>query len=256
MLCRTQASKLNFHERVLKAWYEERKQQLEKSLASTIENGRFVTESNPFKILMRNVYLWFVHLIPSWRHELSLGRRKDGMVRYKYADGFPFLPEYNGGLCLPQVYCRPLGTPKGDVCFTDDVIFAPGKKGIFQLLVYVKNLGEVPLARDIVADIDDMSHGEIFAAEATFLVEYMAINETDELQNIFCLASAEEFAQSRLCSQRPKPEFYDHLYLGKELGGMRFTVVRPDRFIFGSCDTRQDLRKVAEAASSCLGQLL
>ena len=104
-----------------------------------------------------------------------------------------------------------------------------------------------------MADGDDMSCGGIFTSDATFLVENMAINETGELRNVFRLASVEEFAQSRLCSQRPKADFYDHLCLGKELRGMRLTFVRPDRFIFGSRATREHLRKVAEAASSCLG---
>ncbi|KAJ5082897.1 hypothetical protein N7532_011940 [Penicillium argentinense] len=44
ILCNNQSLVKTVHERVLKAWYKERKQQPEKSLASTIENGRFVTE--------------------------------------------------------------------------------------------------------------------------------------------------------------------------------------------------------------------
>lgn len=245
MLCRTQSKDSGFHKQVLKAWYEERKQQLEKSLASTIENGKFVTEGNPLKILIRNVYLWFVQLVPSWRHELSLGRRKEGLVRYEHSSGMPFIPEHNGGLCLPQVYCKSMESSDPDVRFTDDVIFGPGKNGLFQLLVYVKTLEDVPSAREVVSDIDDMSHGEILANEVTFLVENMAAAPCKMGHEVFRLASADEFAQSRLCANRPRPEFFDPLYLGKALKGKRFTIVRPDRFIFASCDSREDLRTMA-----------
>lgn len=118
----------------------ERKQQFEKSLATTIENGRFVTESNPVRIFLRNLYLRIVQLVPSWRHELHLGRRKESMVRYKHADGMPFMPEFNGGLFLPQVYCITVYRTDTEVRFTDDVIFSQQKKGVFQLLVYLKTL--------------------------------------------------------------------------------------------------------------------
>ena len=233
----------------MKAWYTERKQQLEKSLASTIENGKFVTESNPLKIFARNIYLWLIQLVPAWRHELSLGRRKEGMVRYEYSKGLPFLPEFNGGLCLPQVYCKQVARPDGDVLFTDDVIFGQQKKGLFQLLVYVKSADEVSSSREIVAGIDEVSKGEILASEATFLIEDMGRGNCAKEDNIYRLATGEEFAKSLLCERRPAPEFYDPLYLGKELKGMRFVVVRQDRFIFAACDTKEDLRIV-------IGQLL
>ncbi|KAF3396168.1 hypothetical protein F1880_007280 [Penicillium rolfsii] len=255
LICRTESARPNFHEEVFKAWYEERKQQLEKSLASTIENGQFVTESDPFKIFMRDIYLWLVQLVPSWRHELSLGRRKEGMVQYKHLEGLPFLPEHNGGLCLPQVYCKPLGKSNQDVFFTDDVIFGPEKKGMFQLLVYAKTLDRVSAARQDVADIDDMSHGQIRANEATFLVETvedMACDPADVVDNIFCLTSAEEFAQSPLCFRRPEPEFYDPLCIGTALKGMSYVILRPDRFIFAACATRVDLRKIVGAAATYL----
>lgn len=204
------------------------------------------------KIFIRNVYLWFVQLVPSWRHELSLGRRKEGLVRYHHSSGMPFIPEYNGGLCLPQVYCRSVGSSNTEVCFTDDVIFGPSKTGLFQLLIYVKTSEEISSAREIAMDIDDMSHGEILASEATFLVEDMSCAPCKLGQEVFRLASGEEFAQSQLCANRPKPEFYDPLYLGKALKGRRFTIVRPDRFIFASCDSREDLGEIARAAASQL----
>jgi hypothetical protein len=164
----------------------------------------------------------------------------------------PFIPEHNGGLCLPQVYCRSVESSGAEVCFTDDVIFGSEKTGLFQCLVYVKTLEEVSSARAVLSDIDDTTHGEIRADEATFIVEDMTCALCENGKNIFCLASGEEFSQSRLCANRPKPERYDPFYLRKALQGRRFTIVRPDRFIFASCDSKEDLRKIATAVASHL----
>ncbi|KAJ5606473.1 hypothetical protein N7510_009254 [Penicillium lagena] len=254
LLCRdtTSSKSLLSHEKVLEAWYMERKQQLEKSLASTIENGRFVTEGNPVKIFLRNIYLWIVQLVPSWRHDLRLGRRKEGMVRYKHSDGMPFLPELNGGLSLPQVYCTAVNKADAEIRFTDDVIFAAHKECLFQLLVYVKTLDEVADAKQVISDIDDISHGEIRASEATFLVEDLSSISTEIDDDVFRLASGDEFAQSLLCEGRPAPQFYDPYSLGKELNGARFVIVRPDRFIFAACNSKEDLRQLASRVVSFL----
>lgn len=248
LLCRPETNRS--HEEVFTSWYLERKQQLERSLATTIENGRFVTESNPIKIFLRTCYLFFLHLIPSWRRQLRLGRRKEGMVRYSHGPGFPFMPEYNGGLCLPQVYCKavfPLPEGVGEVFFTDDVIFGAHKTGLFQLIVYIGDLSQLTPAREIVSDVEDISRGEITSGDVTFLVEDMAdsgdnagITEHD-MTSVFRLATAQEFAASALCHERPEPRFYDPYYLGNALDGNKFVIVRPDRFIFAACNTRHDL---------------
>ncbi|TKA55688.1 hypothetical protein B0A49_08638, partial [Cryomyces minteri] len=65
-------------------WAAERKQQLERSLASTIENGNFCNEPSRIKAFIRNWYLWVYQLIPSWKHSLELGGRREGMTRYDY----------------------------------------------------------------------------------------------------------------------------------------------------------------------------
>ncbi|CAL5874394.1 uncharacterized protein PFLUO_LOCUS8690 [Penicillium psychrofluorescens] len=254
LLCRdTPPSKsLLSHEKVLEAWYMERKQQLEQSLATTIENGRFVTEGDPVKIFLRNLYLWLVQLVPSWRHDLRLGRRKEGLVRYKHSDGMPFLPEFNGGLSLPQVYCTAVNKADAEIRFTDDVIFAAHKKCLFQLLVYVKTLDEVADAKRVISDIDDISHSEIRASEVTVLVEDLSSTSPEMDDDVFRLATADEFAQSLLCEGRPAPQYYDPYSLGKELTGTRFIIVRPDRFIFAACNSREDLRQLASRVVSFL----
>ena len=57
LLCRQSTLDSPRHEAVLKNWYLERKQQLEKSLALTIRNREFVTECNPLKIFLRFMLL-------------------------------------------------------------------------------------------------------------------------------------------------------------------------------------------------------
>ncbi|KAJ5391278.1 hypothetical protein N7509_006768 [Penicillium cosmopolitanum] len=249
ILCRKKTSSPN-SEKVLKAWYEERKQQLEKSLASTIENGKFVTERNPLKITLRGIYLWLIQLIPSWRHELRLGRRKEGMVRYNYSEGMPFLQKFKGGLCLPQVYCKSIGSDRNEIFFTDDVIFSQEKKGLFQLLIIVKSVKEAFSALDAVSNIGEISNGEMDLHETTILVEDAACGTRENAPHIFRVVTGKEFASSPLCEKRPSPEFYDPFIIGKHLEGMKFVLLRPDRFIFAACGTKDDLQSAVQSAVS------
>ncbi|KAJ5874816.1 uncharacterized protein N7529_003246 [Penicillium soppii] len=234
LLCRRQpSSKPSNHEEVLSGWYLERKQQLERSLSSTIENGKFVTEGNPIKIFMRDWYLYFMHFVPSWRHALRLGRRKEGLVQYKYSPGLPFDPTLRGGLCLPQK-----------------------KKSLFQLLVYLKDLDELAAARDAVSDVEDISKGEIYGDEITYLIEGFGLDSNSAVvkdkSSIYCLATGEEFAGSSLCRGRPEPEQYDPFYLSKALAAAKFVLVRPDRFVYAACNEVSQLEKVISEAVAYL----
>ncbi|KAL2835877.1 hypothetical protein BJY01DRAFT_252315 [Aspergillus pseudoustus] len=197
-----QANPPHRHESVLEGWYRERKQQLSASLASTIENGRFVTEANPLRIFLRTCYLFVMNLVPRWRRELRLGRRKEGLIRYRYEEAqdgdqhhhgplaMPFMPELNGGLCLPQVYCKPVVAVGADrarggereregarVFFTDDVIFDVRKTGLFQLLVCLENISELDDARETLSSVNDVvvdaggTEDEICFDEATYLIQ-------------------------------------------------------------------------------------
>ncbi|KAL5000536.1 hypothetical protein BDV10DRAFT_200039 [Aspergillus recurvatus] len=250
LLCRQSTLDPPRHEAVLENWYLERKQQLEKSLAITIRNGEFVTESNPLKIFLRSCYLFIMNLVPSWRRQLRLGHRK-GMVRYQFSPGMPFIPGLNGGLCLPQVYCK---SRAGTVFFTDDVVFHPSKKGVFQLLVYLEEPSELASARDTVFAIEGYSKGEIRIDDATYLIQdtdwsFDSSDGHNSTNSVYQLASAEDFARSPLCDGRPEPQYYDMYYLGKVLGGRKYVIVRPDRFIFAACSSLEELqRAVAEAA--------
>lgn len=252
-LCRRESSTASNHEEVLAGWYNERKQQLESSLATTIENGKFVTERNPVKIFLRDWYLYFMHFVPSWRRDLRLGRRKDGMARYEYSLGLPFDPTRLGGICLPQVYCKN-ASEVGGICFSDDVIFGRGKVGLFQTLIYLPTMSGFEEAWKSVSNIEEISQGEIRLDELTFIVEEAdgVKATTSDIASVYYLATGHEFAQSRLCHGRPEPQYYDSLDLRRILKGNRFVLVRPDRFIYGACDSRQELESIVTAAVSYL----
>jgi hypothetical protein len=208
-----------------------------------------VTESNPIRIFLRDWSFFFMHLIPSWRRDLRLGYRKEGLVKYTHSPGLPFDPNHKGGLGLPQVYCKRLGGD--DVLFSDDVIFSVGKKGLFQLLVYLGSADELETARESVSQIDEISSGAVPRAEVTFLIEDSNTTSNEVSKDaslVYRLATDEEFAQSSLCRGRPEPQYYDHLYLKKALEGNKFVLARPDRFIYAACDNIVDLQKVISHA--------
>ena len=234
----------------------ERKQQLERSLATTIENGNFVTESNPVKIFFRDWYLWLVQLVPSWRHALHLGNRREGMVQYKYAAGMPFLPQYGGGKSLPQVYCRKLGQSMGDVAFTDDVIWDVAKPALFRLVVLLRSLGDLPSALNATADLESIFAVCGLAVVITIILEDVTLSATDFKfekpwsANIYRVATGDEFARSPLCKNRPAPYGYDPHRLGKEVCHKRFIFLRPDRIVFAACDRKDEVNDVAQHIAS------
>lgn len=236
----------------------ERKQQLERSLASTIENGNFVTESNAVKIFFRDWYLWLVQLVPSWRHALHLGNRRDGMVQYKHALGMPFMPDQGGGKCFSQVYCRNLDRGKGEVCFTDDIIWSAEKPSLFKLVVLLKTLDDLRPALDTTADLETIIAGRDHPIDITVFLENTAPSNLDMKTEKFSdvtvhrVVTAEEFAQSPLCKNRPIPIGYDPYRLGKEVDHKRFLFLRPDRIIFAACDTKAEVNKAARQIAAFL----
>jgi len=252
-------------------WYTERKQQLERSIAATVANGNRVCERNWLKILLRDTVLWLIQLVPSWKHWLELGPRQNGMVRYEFEPGMTFLPKMGGGACFPQVYCVPLHSSGFDedvesVAFTDDVIFASHKRGLFQVAILLDSDNEIQDAQAALADVDRLSDGEIFAEEATFIVQDIPagptvfevdsisplLNFEDKSMNLFRLASASVFAQSRLCLNRPAPQYFDEYRIKKDLKGKKFVVLRPDRFVFAACTDKRELDEAVRQIPSIL----
>ncbi|KAI9712045.1 MAG: hypothetical protein M1820_001754 [Bogoriella megaspora] len=244
---------------LFQGWEQERKQQFNRSLAATIRNGEMFSGNNFFKTMFRDWSLWLTQLVPSWRRALDKGTRS-AMVKYQYAPGMTFLPEMNGGVCLPQVYCRSLSRGDMPVQFTDDVVFAADKKTLFQILVVLRSTSDLEAAwRDLQA-IDALYPDTIHAQDAVFLIhDHRKASEFDSEDQrwkgrLFRTATAEEFAQhERLCKNRPVPTHYNKNRIWQEVKGNRFVVVRPDRFVFAACSSVEDLALALQHLSKFLG---
>ncbi|KAH9844686.1 putative monooxygenase [Teratosphaeria destructans] len=244
------------HASLLKSWYSERKQQLEKSIAATVQNGAYVTERDPIKIFLRDTYLWLVQLVPSWRRQLEKGPRAEGMTRYSYEDGMLFLPNLHGGWQFPQVYCTRVTDVVGDVAkapiyFTDDVIFDVHKRGLLQLVVIIQHPREMDPSRELSA-VDAWSDGHVLASEATHIIQKTAMDlgpspasqgaNSIGRDGVVRLASAEEFAASPLCVGRPEPRYYDPYWIQTAVEGRRYVLLRKDRFVFAACNDLAELK--------------
>ncbi|KAJ5297576.1 monooxygenase [Penicillium antarcticum] len=243
------------YESLFTGWYLERKQQLDKSLASTIRNGDMVNGKNLQHTLIRDWGMWFLQLFPSWKHWLEQGPRSDGPIRYTHSAGMPFMPEYDGGLCFPQTYCIGLA-PYATVQFTDDVIFSRGK--IFHLVVLLNGLDEMDAVSE---ELNDTYRTGLLSAEDTVFFVPRAPNtscstykQDDRWGRVFRTATGDEFAQSSLCTDRPVPRGYDENLMWKSVGAKRYVIVRMDRFIFAACNTKADLAKATSGLAQVLGK--
>lgn len=236
------------HNLLLSGWYRERHQQLQESLSTTIQNGRLCTQGNTWRFAFTKLVFRVMQLIPPLNRTLEKGPRAAGMIRYEWENGLPFLSDEYGGICLPQVYCSPASSPKGaGVSFTDDVIFQRDKKGMFQLLVLLDSIAELDESRKDLSDLDKLSGNYVIPHEATFLVQASEVKDStaDIGNNVFRLATAEEFATTEsLCKSRPVPQFYDMYRIKKDLQGMSYAIVRPDRFLYAACDTAAQLQTI------------
>lgn len=246
------------YESLLEAWYTERKQQLELSLAATIENGKYVTEGDPLKRLARNTYLWLIQLVPTWKRSLEQGARREGMLRYVFEPGMHFLPDYGGGQTMPQVYAAPIcfdGSclPKEGIIFTDDQVFSPSKSGPFQLVALVERLEDIKEYGRELEDVDEFAHNLVIAGEVTYIVaDIDACGVSDlpssstklkmaALRSVIRIATADEFASSHLCRGRPEPLYYNPYRIHQSFPGKKFLVVRPDRIVFAACRDKAEL---------------
>jgi hypothetical protein len=249
------------------AWYQERKQQLDRSLRSTIENGSYVTEANPIKTIFRDIYYFVVQLVPRWNRLLEQGARREGMIQYTFESGMHFLPEYGGGKLFPQVYCKTLETHGswGRITFTDDVIFSPEKTGMFQVVALAVSIQDAEKAKNEASSIKGDADGLLLPSEMTIVVRH-AENVSDESAkmssdlvestvwpSVVRLATGPEFASSSLCKNRPAPKFYDEARLFKEVPGKRFVILRHDRFIFAACRDLAEVRLAVARLGSMFG---
>ncbi|KAH7110237.1 hypothetical protein EDB81DRAFT_927213 [Dactylonectria macrodidyma] len=240
------------YQKLLRGWYSERKQQLDKSLRSTVENGDYVTESSSVKVFLRDWYLWLIQLVPSWKHWLQLGNRRDGMVRYQWQEGvgMAFLHKLGGGRNFPQVYAvRITNTPRSEkVLFTDDIIFRPQKKGLFQVVVILQPRSDADGVETALCGLEEISNGVLRDDEATVFLDNIKAHPFDlKGRHIYRIATAAEFTNDPVLSAgRPEPKGYDPHRMSKEVGNKTFVILRPDRFVFSACDTRSDLVYAAQ----------
>ena len=203
-----------------------------------------------------------MRLVPSFRRNIELGPRALGMIRYQWTQGMAFLPDLAGGRCLPQVYCRSvLLADKGDppaVQFTDDVIFRPESKSTLRLVVLVDDLEQAAKAYAEMAllNLVALSNGEVSTDEACYLVmspECQVRQPSDiQGQRTYRIATGEEFQSSKLCENRPPPVGYDMHRIKTDLGGRKYVLVRPDRFVFAACYTGEELVKACRRISGVL----
>lgn len=212
-----------------------------------------VNSRNPIQIFIRDWTLWLLQLIPSCKHQLELGPKSAGPVRYTNPPdaGLPFLSKFLGGVIFPQTYCISLA---GDsqVQFTDDAIFGNGKIKIklFQLVVLLNSLDDLDTALLELLSIDKITD-ELSIDEATFFVPRTSLPTQKILagdfdDRLFRTAADGEFAKSDLCLNRPEPRGYNETLMWKEMRGRRFVILRPDRFVFAACHTKLELELAAE----------
>ena len=66
------------------------------------------------------------------------------------------LPNIGGGISLPQRYCVPTSPAQTihDVFYSDGVIFAPEKRGLFPLVVFVDSIANIPDAMKILSAME------------------------------------------------------------------------------------------------------
>lgn len=158
------------------------------------------------------------------------------------------------------MYCAPLFKHPKDtgVSFTDDLIFARHKVGIFQLVVLLESLQDLEHAPNALHGLKNQPRFYVLPEETTFILQGPQVNilEPNIGDDVFRLAPADEFASNELlCRGRPVPHYYDMYQMKKDLHGKRFVIVRPDRFVYGACDTAAELESICENIPKVLGIL-
>jgi hypothetical protein len=163
----------------------------------------------------------------------------------------PFLPEFGGGALFSQSFCialDPNDAKPALVQFTDDVIFGPGKKGVFQLVVLMnRDVDELEARKKDLSGLDKLCP-LLYPDEASYFVRRSAVQATHRAAagcTAFRTASAEEFDMSVLSVGRPPVRGYKEYDMWTGVCEKKFVVLRADRFVFAACDSRQELEQVA-----------
>ena len=250
---------------LLESWSLERKQQIGRALALTVRNGDLLTQRNGLMIFVRDWLLWLVQLAPSWK--FALEQMPLSHTQYAYEQGMAFVPQLGGGgggVSLPQVYCcgLPTGSAKTghklEVVYSDDVLFAPAKQGLFQLLVLADSVAEVSDLETILLSIEAVSADiRRLIDEATYVVHDTSSSlppllPENPARQLVRIATVDEFRQSRLSTGRSPQNGYDESALKTAVKGKRFVIVRPDRFVFAACADPAELQRAFAAVERVL----
>ena len=190
-----------------------------------------------------------------------MGGRREGMTKYDWENGMPFLPQYGGGKSFPQVFSAPIDGPAPTIpTFTDDAIFSPEKKEVFQIVALLDSVDQIDGATQGIARIKAVGtlldpskatfiiHGEIPAVSTS------SLPTTSSSMDIIRVLGSEEYEAAGLTEaaqkhpfKRHPPLLYDPNRIRKDLGSdKRYVIVRWDRFVFASCKNLQELQDAVE----------
>jgi hypothetical protein len=177
------------------------------------------------------------------------------MIKYKHSEGLPFIPEMGGGRNMPQVYACDTRTQR--VSFTDDLIFAPGKTGLFQLLILPDSQYDLDLMEEDFKEINQISNEFLDSKEATILIQStdpsITLTSKQHAKDVARLATSDEFAaDATLMRNRPYPTGYDEYRLKREVRGKKLVILRQDRFVFAACDSVAELKAAVQRLDGAL----
>lgn len=181
------------------------------------------------------------------------------MTKYDWENGMPFLPRFGGGKSFPQVFSAPIDGPAPPIpSFTDDAIFSPEKKDVFQVVALLDSVDQIEVAR---AEIERVEAVDIMLnpSNATYIIhdEVPAVPAlslpTSSSKNTIRVLGSKEYEAAGLTEialkhtfKRHPPIMYDQNRIRKDLGAdIRYVIVRWDRFVFASCRNLQELQNAA-----------
>ncbi|KAH7403804.1 hypothetical protein BKA64DRAFT_460904 [Cadophora sp. MPI-SDFR-AT-0126] len=118
---------------------------------------------------------------------------------------------------------------------------------MFQVVVLLTTPVDLPTFRKAILGIHELSRGFLREDEATFIVQDSDVNGAgmDVGDDVYRLATGEELAADKMqCKGRPAPKLYDMHRIKKEVHGMTFVIVRPDRYVYAECKTVEELQSI------------
>ena len=95
------------------------------------------------------------------------------------------------------------------IAFTDEVISVRTKKGIFELVVLVDRLEDIENARQVLGEMEVLSGAGLLPEGASYLLHDSHERAIVKDLNVVRIPTAEEFALSPMCMDRPEPHYYD-----------------------------------------------